>query len=154
MKERLKDIVIFDLDGTLADVTHRRHFVEKPDKVDADWRAFYAACTEDDVNRPVAEAFDALRDCGHYEVWIVSGRSDEVREATEQWLFVNDLEPHKLLMRSARDHQPDTKLKKAWLDDGTIPKGRVLCVFDDRDSVVAMWRAEGLACFQVAPGDF
>ena len=26
--------------------------------------------------------------------------------------------------------------------------------FDDRDRVVAMWREEGVPCFQVAPGDF
>jgi hypothetical protein len=25
---------------------------------------------------------------------------------------------------------------------------------DDRQKVVDMWRAEGLTCFQVAPGDF
>lgn len=31
---------------------------------------------------------------------------------------------------------------------------RVLCAYDDRDRVVVMWRAEGIPCFQVAPGDF
>lgn len=57
-------------------------------------------------------------------------------------------------MRDAADHQPDHKLKRQWLTDGTIPKERVLCVYDDRASVVAMWRESGIACFQVAPGDF
>ena len=38
--------------------------------------------------------------------------------------------------------------------DGTIPRERVLCAYDDRDKVVAAWRAAGVPCFQVAPGDF
>lgn len=31
---------------------------------------------------------------------------------------------------------------------------RLVAVFDDRDKVVSMWRARGVACFQVAPGAF
>ena len=30
----------------------------------------------------------------------------------------------------------------------------VLCVFDDRNQVVDMWREIGLKCLQVQPGDF
>ena len=51
---------------------------------------------------------------------------------------------------------PDDKLKKGWLDD-IFPgkdKDRILCVFDDRDKVVKMWRDSGLTCMQVAPGNF
>lgn len=33
-------------------------------------------------------------------------------------------------------------------------QGRVEIVFDDRNSVVKMWRLLGLTCFQVAEGDF
>ena len=29
-----------------------------------------------------------------------------------------------------------------------------LIIFDDRQSVVDMWRSRGLTCFQVAKGDF
>lgn len=145
-------IVLFDLDGTLALIDHRRHFVEKPDKVDADWRAFYAACVDDVPNLPVVAAFHAIGI--HHERWIVSGRSDEVKAETEAWLFKNGIQPERLLMRSAGDHQPDVKLKRAWILDGTIPSVDVLCVYDDRASVVAMWREEGIPCFQVADGDF
>lgn len=146
-------IILFDLDGTLADITHRRPLIEKPNKVDADWRAFYAACIHDAPNRAVVATWHAFDNWG-YERWIVSGRSDEVAGDTRRWLQTHNLRPDKILMREASDHQPDTKLKKSWLDSGAIPKREVLCVFDDRDSVVAMWRAEGLTCFQVAPGDF
>jgi hypothetical protein len=36
----------------------------------------------------------------------------------------------------------------------THDRMRLMCVFDDRDKVVKMWRDEGVACFQVAPGEF
>jgi FMN phosphatase YigB (HAD superfamily) len=143
-------IVLFDLDGTLADITHRRHLVESEPK---HWREFYAACPDDEVNPAVAAAFHAHRAAGS-AVWIVSGRSDEVRKETERWLKLNGLEPDWMLMRKAKDHQPDHKLKRSWVDCAAIPIDKVLCVYDDRSSVVAMWRELGLVCFQVASGDF
>lgn len=145
-----KTIVLFDLDGTLALIDHRRPLLNGTND---GWRAFYAACSKDTVNTPVAMAFDAHRQAGH-QVWIVSGRSDEVRTETWEWLTRNGLKPDTMLMRHAADHQPDHDLKRSWLDCGSIPKERVLCVYDDRDSVVAMWRSEGIPCFQVAPGAF
>jgi len=30
----------------------------------------------------------------------------------------------------------------------------ILCVFDDRQKVVDMWRKNGITCFQVNYGDF
>ena len=52
---------------------------------------------------------------------------------------------------------PDDKLKQRWLDDlFPIDSKRldIVCVFDDRDKVVDMWRKNGLTCMQVAPGNF
>ena len=51
---------------------------------------------------------------------------------------------------------PDDKLKQHWLDslfEGDR-KNDIVCVFDDRDKVVKMWRENGLDCFQVANGNF
>ena len=57
-------------------------------------------------------------------------------------------------MRRVGDYRPDVEIKKEMLD--RIRKGgfRPCIAIDDRDCVVAMWRAEGLTCLQVAPGDF
>ena len=48
---------------------------------------------------------------------------------------------------------PDEILKKKMLDT-FVDKNDVLMTVDDRQKVVNMWRAEGLTCLQVAPGDF
>ncbi len=49
---------------------------------------------------------------------------------------------------------PDDQLKKLWLDQLFPNTDDVLCVFDDRDKVVKMWRENGLSCLQVAEGNF
>ena len=144
-------IVIFDLDGTLALIQHRRHFVEGDKK---DWPAFFKACVDDTPYDAVIDAYNALRDQDH-TMWIYSGRSDEVEDETLWWLYSNNIEFAKLRMRPAGDHQPDEKLKMSWLKkDFPIDYKNLLCVFEDRDRMVKMWRDEGIACFQVAPGDF
>ena len=33
-------------------------------------------------------------------------------------------------------------------------KKRLICIFDDRNKVVNMWRSLGITCLQVANGDF
>ena len=154
-------LYIFDLDGTLALIEHRRHFVEGPKK---DWPAFFAACVDDAPNLPVIRTLQTLRD-GGAEIWIWSGRSDEVKAETIAWLkkhgcfgiFHNGLfsAPEALRMRKAGDHQPDVKLKRGWLSEIEPPEyKRLTAVFEDRASVVQMWRDAGVPCFQVAPGDF
>lgn len=95
-------------------------------------------------------------DVGSYKILIFSGRSDEVRSQTEGWLrqhgLHQGLEYDDLRMRPAGDCRPDEELKRSWLAE--MDKSEILCVFDDRDKVVQMWRSEGIVCFQVAPGNF
>ena len=47
----------------------------------------------------------------------------------------------------------DRKLKLQWLDEMEW-KDDVICVYDDRQKVVDMWREIGLTCMQVAPGEW
>lgn len=139
--------VIFDLDGTLALTEHRAHFLEREKK---DWRAFYAACDKDAPCHPVIRTLQALFATGaDVEIW--SGRSKEVWGKTLRWLEENGLGHIPVKMREEGDHRPDTVLKQEWLDACDV-KPRL--VFEDRASVVAMWRSNGIVCAQVAPGDF
>ncbi len=82
------------------------------------------------------------------EIW--SGRSDEVRDKTTAWLGEHGLGHIPIRTRAAGDHRADTVLKAEWLDEGRTPD----LVFEDRDQMVAMYRARGIVCCQVAPGAF
>lgn len=138
--------VVFDLDGTLANIEHRVHFVRNGRR---DYDDFFAACINDAPNEPVVKSFFAHLEAGHrVEIW--SARSDKVRAETEAWLGSVGIPSRYLVnMRQDGDQMRDVELKRAWLH-ALHPDERPDLVYDDRQSVVDMWRAEGLACFQVA----
>lgn len=141
--------VVFDLDGTLALNEHRQHFVQRP-VGEKDWRAFFAACDQDECYWQIARILQVLDATGnHVEIW--SGRSSEVIDKTKAWLATHGLSHVPFRCRAEGDHTPDHDLKKAWLDECSLKPD---IVFDDRASVVAMWRASGVACAQVAEGAF
>jgi len=156
----VKPLYIFDLDGTLALIGHRRHIIEDPSRDDTKWRRFYDACDRDEPNEPVIRVMESLRRLA--DVWIFSGRSDEVAGKTVDWLVKHTsfmrwdlMNGHELTMRQAGDFTADDVLKKQWLDGMLVDdRRRLVAVFDDRDRVVKMWRDAGVTCFQVAPGEF
>jgi len=105
-------MIIFDLDGTLADCEHRRHFVdprlnrdyyqaihgegslskhfyyhkETEQRFVPDWQAFYESCVKDTPIKPAVEIIHALSGAYHHiEIW--SGRCTSVRLKTIDWLL-------------------------------------------------------------------
>jgi hypothetical protein len=142
-------IVAFDLDGTLANIEHRLHLIHsKP----SNWPAFFRACVDDEPNQAVIDVCRALVISGHaVDVW--SGRSDIVRAESERWLNQYAIGYRRLLMRREGDYRPDQIVKAEWLE-AMAPEDRPVLAFDDRQRVVDMWRAHGVQCCQVAPGDF
>ena len=149
----MKPFFIFDLDGTLALNKHREHLAKA-----GQWDAFFKACDRDSPNAPVIEIFNRIAGDLDVEVEIWSGRSAAVLAKTLDWLIEHtafDPQEHTIRMRPVGDHTPDEVLKKRWLDElHPTHRDDLLAVFDDRDKVVKMWRDNGVACFQVAPGDF
>lgn len=145
--------VIFDLDGTLADIEERRRLAAK-ENGKINWGVFFDP-SNITLDKPIHRAIElcsALKSVG-YNIAILSGRGEETRVATEEWLAQHGVKYDKLRMRPVQNYEPDDDLKRQWLHED-FNKDQVLCVFDDRDKVVAMWRQEGLLCCQVAPGDF
>ena len=151
--------VIFDLDGTLADIEARRKLATKPTGK-MDWDIFFAPqlIALDSHNTPVIETAKALAE--KYNIAIFSGRSKATKAVTMDWLDKHGVSFNILKMRPTSHpwkFMPDDKLKQHWLDD-LFPKDSkrhdIVCVFDDRQKVVDMWRDNGLTCMQVAPGNF
>lgn len=146
----LRPCYLFDIDGTLADCSHRLHHIQGAAK---DWRAFFAACL---LDLPIGHMIDLaikLYDADQAVV-LVSGRSNECRDQTEEWLDRHHVPQCPLYMRRAGDRRPDDIVKSEFLDlilaDGFQP----IMAFDDRSRVVRMWRDRGIPCAQVADGDF
>lgn len=153
MKSKDKTI-IFDLDGTLALIDERRALAAKADgKIN--WKIFFdpTNISLDQPNTPVIEMAKMLKDQGH-SVVIFSGRDSISRKETINWLDKHLVPFDVLKMRPEGSFTPDDVLKQDWLNNLFPDKSSVLCVFDDRDKVVKMWRENGLTCMQVAQGDF
>lgn len=145
-------IYIFDIDGTLADLSHRLHFIQGKKK---DWTAFFANCENDKPIPEIIEVCRALYRGGH-DIVYATGRSNEIEELTRDWIQSKGLPPGPILMRKSGDHREDNVVKSELLDQilcSTLLSG-IAGVFEDREQVVKMYRARGLRVFQVAEGKF
>ena len=143
--------VIFDIDGTLADIEHRRGFLDgnRPD-----WRRFNAAMGEDAPNLPIVNLYRVLWASGVYDLQIVTGRNEAFRKVTETWLTWNEIPFNRVLMRADKDQRPDNIIKGEIFAQ-LLAEGRdIAFAVDDRQQVVDMWRANGVACLQCDVGNF
>ncbi len=141
---------ICDIDGTIADVRHRRHLVQtRP----SNWPAFRAAAAFDPPILPVIRTLQALA-YGPNRILLCSGRMFDEHDLTVAWLTKHRVPYARLYMRASVDYRPDEIVKSELLDQMLEEGYQPIMVFDDRNKVVAMWRARGLVCAQVAEGDF
>jgi hypothetical protein len=94
-----------------------------------------------------------------YEIMFCTGRSREDEGVTLKWLwgqFPDHMFVHSgvLLMRDRGDIRPDPEVKAELLSRIGLTPADVLCILEDRTSVVKNWRRLGYTCLQVAEGDF
>lgn len=143
------DCICFDLDGTLCDVRHRRQYVATKPR---NWDAWNAGIINDKPVPQVLEVFNALKD--RFPIFFVSGRSDDYRDVTVQWLEkhgITEYDYNGLLMRKYKDHRDDAIVKSEIADQ--IEKNyKIFAVFDDRKRVVDMWIKRGIFVFDVGQG--
>lgn len=147
MKEKA---IIVDLDGTLCDVEHRIHHVKGPKK---NWKAFNESIIHDNCYEWCFELIRAMR-AQNYKIIFVTGRSEDCRKDTTDWLAKHKVQFDHLYMRGLRDFREDSDVKEDLYKDHIGLHFQTLFVVDDRKSVVERWRKMGLTCLQCAPGDF
>ena len=142
-------MIVFDMDGTLTLVGERKKYLEQTPK---DWPAFLDACGEDPPNKPIFRLFFNMILNGDY-LLIITGRDEKYRVTTLHWLkqYGVDFPSEQLLMRPAGDRRHDHVIKQEIVQPF---KDSISVVFEDRSSVVKMWRDMGITCCQVAEGDF
>lgn len=148
--DKNRQTFIFDIDGTLADVEHRRHFVTGEKK---DFERFNKECVYDPVKPNVANIARILEGAGHIVI-CVSGRNIIMKKETEAWLKTFDIRYTELFMRAEKDFRHDTEVKEEFLKIIEEKYSPICAIFDDRKRVVDMWRAKGYTCLQVAEGNF
>ena len=157
--------VIVDLDGTLCNVEHRRHFVSGLNENKKDWDGFFGGIKNDTPNEWCVKLLRAM--AIDHKIVYCSGRSDNLREATMDWLIKYDLRPMNykiseesvkpdfhLYMRPYKDSRKDDVVKEIILDFELLTRFTPLFMIDDRKQVVEMYRSRGFTCLQCDEGNF
>ncbi len=136
---------LFDIDGTLADNSHRQSHLEAMPK---DWDAFHAKMLRDTPRENVVELARHLAE-GQCMIVCLTGRPERYRKETAQWLSLHDVPHVALYMRPDGDHRPAEEFKAAIYEEKIRHAFDVRLVLEDDDQVVDMWRELGIECWQV-----
>tara|TARA_R110000787_G_scaffold224336_1_gene332519 strand:- start:2983 stop:3633 length:651 start_codon:yes stop_codon:yes gene_type:complete len=159
-KTEIEDIptVIFDIDGTLADITHRVHLAQAKK-----FNEFFDAMVDDVPNGPIVALLNGILNTGSLDTYLqviyCTGRPEKYRKVTQS--FIDDIQRYSrdcpLLMRPNKQRSvPDYEIKQGMLDGilNHVSKENILYAVDDRQQVVDMWRSNGITCLQCAVGNF
>lgn len=145
----LPQCYIFDIDGTVAHMNGQRS--------PYDWRKVGS-----DIPDPAVKLiYKAIIKSGAV-VFFVSGRDEVCRPETEAWLEEHGFNKKRFLrkgyidlfMRPKDNGEKDSLIKKNIYETHFKDKWQVVCVFDDRDQVVNMWRKLGIKVAQMEYGRF
>ena len=146
----MKKVVIFDVDGTIADVEHRRHFVNGNN----DWDSFRKETVNDTPVQWVCDIAKRHIAQGD-EVAFFSARNESERDITERQISEWIGDGHKgVFLRPDGDYRCDAEFKSELADRFEDIGGQIDLVYDDRNKVVDMWRQRGTTVVQVQNGDF
>ena len=143
---------IFDIDGTVADISHRVYLLDnKP----VNWESFFSKMDQDKPILPSILIIRSLIEAGHTVIFC-TGRSDKYRRMTIDWIY-EFVYPYfrdnmHLYMRQEGDRRSDTIVKAELLDEirknGLNPEA----VFEDRQRLCEMWIEKGLWVYDCGMG--
>ena len=166
-----KNTIIFDLDGTLADIDERKQ-KSQLDNGKMDWDIFFDP-ENIKLDKPKPEVIKCAQMFHQqgYKIVIFSGRNDRSFHSTKEWLAQHEVPYDLLVLRPDKfkdeswpvadgnpatykmRFMPDQILKKEMLDT-FVDINDVFIIFEDRKKVVDMWRELGLTCFEVEEAIF
>ena len=111
----------------------------------------------DEPIKPLVELARLLIRSNEQAVLLVTGRPERTRNDSVEWLLKYGIEvdfQSRLFMRNNGDDRKDHIVKLEILKYIRNAGFEPVLVFDDRQTVVDMWREQGIRVAQVAPGNF
>jgi len=138
------EAVIFDMDGTLANVESIRHHVEGPKR---DFHAFHTESVNVPPNPDVLEMAQQA-DAEGKKVVIVTSRTTKYRHHTAYWLADNKVPSDAMYMRAHGDQRPDREVKEG-LYRRLSRSYDVVHAVDDNPSILELWEEKGIPTTKV-----
>lgn len=143
----IRDVILVDLDDTLAAAWRREHLIEAEG-----WDAFHSQLGDDDPIHDLVAAVNALHGAAFHIIGLTA-RPEKWRTATMAWMVKHDLHLHELLMRPDADFTKSPVVKVAVAAErlGGVDqiKARVAFIIDDRQDVCEAFAALGVTALQV-----
>ena len=145
--------VIFDIDGTCSDPSHRSRVV---DRDEPDWDAFFAAAGKDAPIVATMAIMDAMYNYGMKPV-IITARPESIREITMEFFrkHIKNFDDQNFVLMMRPDDQIDLseiEMKQAMINNGMIDPKYVLCAFENNPDTAAMYRAHGITTYELPKG--
>lgn len=146
-------ICVFDIDGTIANIEHRKHLIETSPK---QWDKFFELSIHDKIIEPICIILLQLSNNNLLEFYpnkivLATGRPERTRMITMKWLWDNlgDANIAACYMRSDNDRRPDhiIKLEQARAIENRF--GEISMWFDDRAPVINALRNAGIFVIDV-----
>lgn len=131
---------LVDLDGTLCNFAGKRGWWE------------YGKCEGDEPSDALVAILWALAQAG-WAIIILTGRPNNYRIQTTNWLTAHDVPYHRLLMRTPRDRTSNPVFKETTYRRFIEPHFDVCMAFEDNPRTVALWRSLGITTFALEPRD-
>lgn len=151
----MKPAVIWDLDGVLADNTHRLHFIKPANNALLDWRAFENHAINDVPIQPAIRIYNALQAWSGLANIIVTARNESNEDTTREWLdkaFILDFE---MLMMKPKHYQGTSSVEWKRITARKIMHDyKVIMAFEDNPETVAMYRSLGITCYAADPSNW
>ena len=143
--------IVFDIDGVLADCSHRLPYIQGEDK---DYNKFYS---DEEImkDKPILNLDKILfniqcADGSSIDIKFITARNIKSITATAEWLekyFSIMVEEGDILMRPKNDYRPAHEVKKDLIEKH-IGFENILFAFDDDDQVNEMYKKHGVMCYK------
>lgn len=157
--------IVFDIDGILADCSHRLHYIQGDNK---DYDKFYSdeeilkdkalgsgfilfrsiLYLLEDVNTP-----SRLKNGEEIRIALITARNARCAKATADWFldkmkrFQKDRFKCNFFMRPEKDWRPAYEVKKDLIEKH-IGFENILFAFDDDDKINEMYKKHGVTCYK------
>ena len=146
--------IVFDIDGVLADCSHRLHYLEKKN-----YDKFYS---DEEImkDKPIPYivaimgVYDSFNEFCYEEdkvhCAIISGRNEKCRKSTVKWLkekYHIYIDEDQLFLRSENDYRSAHEVKEDLIKKH-IGFENILFAFDDDDQVNEMYKKHGVMCYK------
>tara|TARA_B100000925_G_C21805523_1_gene386474 strand:- start:115 stop:549 length:435 start_codon:yes stop_codon:yes gene_type:complete len=134
----MNNIVLCDIDGTIANNSHRQHFLHNQ----KDWDGFFSELINDEPIFPLIEKILELQLEGK-QITFLTGRPERYSYSTNLWLKEYFKFDYEIIMRKDNDKRNKVEVKKE-LFNLNFTKDDIFCVYDNDYDLLKMWKDIGL----------